>query len=177
MKNSLPDVDYYVKLFTPNGDIASACGWTYQIEQMFSGGYCLNFAEALWMTFHVKYKCTIIGHCPIYLGERNPKQVVALNNLAFRHYSCYIESRKRPNYCADYDIYGAWPLDGDKDLQLLKIDTPELKAQFKIDFTTLTDEEFAEKYPLNDKQGYNLAYFLSNTEKQRIRSEWTKNRH
>lgn len=168
---SFPDVDNYVRLFTPSGKKSRNNKWSVNVVDMFTHGYCYNFAKALWMAFRYKYKCTVVGCGNLLVGQAsliNRQAIVrAINSYDFNHYMCLIESRKKPNHKCLYDIYGAWDINEDKDKKVLLLDTPKAKLKFKDDMANMSDEEFMATYPHENCWAWRVIYCLSNTDQQK----------
>ena len=171
---SFPEIDNFVRLFVPQGVKATMHKWDKHIVDMFTQGYCYNFAKIVQIAFRHKYKCTIVGR-GVFNEASNFKELVTdIADMNFTHFMCHVEHPDKPNRQCVYDIYGAWPVDDNKDYQPLILRERRQKERFMEDIAGLPLEEFVRRYPLEDHEGWKLTWFLSNRESEHVRKEMLK---
>jgi hypothetical protein len=170
LPNIFDEVEDYIKLFQPKGWKADRLGWSDTIIDMFTQGYCFNFAKALKTTFDNKYKCTIIGTGIIPYNaysknwRRTKYQILkAIFNLDFNHFVVQMEDPEQPNTLVGVDITGIWLLN-EPEYRIVRCDSDLAKGTLIDDLTYGTKRQFLEKYPLGGCETWKVLWSLTDAD-------------
>ena len=175
----LYDVSKFIKLFSLNGKLAKTNHWDEIIINMFTKGYCYNFAKALQISFHQKYDCTIVGIATMSIIDYQmcDRTILkeALSQLEFEHYVCQIEHKQDPTCVYNCDILGVWPLDEPSDYRVIHIKTPEAK-QMLLDMID-KPEQFLKNYSNEGCYGWRFMWYFSNSEQSKLERWFNITKH
>ena len=139
----------FIRLFVPSDNRRKeSADWANSVIEMFTRGYCYEFAKALKITFGKEYHGRIIGISNMGLYKiHNEKRWIKwkqyiledINDLDFHHFMFYISNDEV------YDIRGKFRLEA-FERRVLCLFSKSSKHKFLSDLKELSLQEFKIKY-------------------------------
>lgn len=144
--------------------------WANNVLDMFTQGYCYEFAKALKITFGRKYNGRILGtgNMGLYTihteKEWRKLSLDIIRNIKtadFLHFMFYAHNR------GVYDIYGRYDFDC-FETRPLKLFSKKKKEEFITDLKILSLQGFKEKYLMNRFDDVKIIWMCTNEDLKKV---------